>query len=57
MSDSAPAVEHDARKRKRDELEHEADASEAFRGLPNLLVVEHILRTLTIPEISHGSER
>jgi|TARA_B110000902_G_scaffold249899_1_gene308572 hypothetical protein len=35
----------DARKRKRDEREREVDAGEAFRGLPNHLVVEHILRT------------
>ena len=35
----------DARKRKRDEREPEVDAGEAIPGLPNHLVVEHILRS------------
>ena len=34
-----------------------ADAGEAFLGLPNHLVVTHILSISTTPPISHGSQR
>jgi|TARA_B110000977_G_scaffold16870_1_gene20655 hypothetical protein len=34
-----------------------ADAGEAFLGLPNHLVVTHILSISTTPPIWHGSQR
>jgi hypothetical protein len=33
------------------------ETQEAIPGLPDHLVVSHILRSLTIPQISHGSQR
>ena len=54
-------VETRARKRKRDIRDATAaNAGEAFPGLPNHVVVEHILRSEhfdDFPQFSHGSQR
>ncbi len=44
-SDAKLGVETRARKRKREKRERDANPGEAFRGLPNHLVVTHILRS------------
>tara|TARA_B110000902_G_scaffold121004_1_gene141803 strand:- start:355 stop:534 length:180 start_codon:yes stop_codon:yes gene_type:complete len=56
--DATLGAETRARKRKRER--RDADAGEAFPGLPNHVVVEHILRSEhfdDFPQFSHGSQR
>ena len=56
--DATLGAETRARKRKRER--RDADAGEVFPGLPNHVVVEHILRSEhfdDFPQFSHGSQR
>ena len=59
--DATLGAETRARKRKRGRRDaNPAIAGEAFPGLPNHVVVEHILRSEhfdDFPQFSHGSQR
>ena len=60
-SNVALGFETRSRRRKREKRELDANAGEAFPGLPNHVVATHILRSeyfdLTTPQISHDSHR